>query len=616
MSDGPDVSISRGNFEVLLPFHVLLDTKGVIQSAGLPLTKLLGAKTLIGRHVDSVLKVVKPRNIDLSGGARDGFGKRLTVAFSALGERADARAFGMTIAVTVVGEPHVLLALTPGVNARNFIENHGLKISDLGPSDGSADILPLLAMQEEMLEDSKRKSASLAAARDVAERLANHDALTGLPNRRALMRELKRAMDKGTVNVLHMDLDRFKEINDTFGHAAGDAALKHAAACLREVMGDDVLTARLGGDEFIAALEGTRPDAELRALARRLVATMTETFEFGGEALAVGASVGIATKTQDDVLSAEALLHHADLALYKAKRLGNHEPVICSPELRRAQEDFQNLSADIRRGLVEREFQAHFQPQVDARTGTVLGAEALVRWNHPRRGLLAPSEFLDAAARAGLIRQIDASMRRSALDALALGDSQGIAVPKINLNVTIGDLTDPEFCDLLFWELDIRGIEASRLGLEIVEAVFFDEDSKEIEQACNTLVSEGFTLSLDDFGTGHASALSLVNLPLSMVKIDRAFAAGVANDARRQAMARSLVSMATTLELEVLAEGVDDEADVAALQEMGCHCFQSFHFCRPMPREAAFKWMSARLADPNTLDHATPDQEDNGLRMA
>ncbi|WP_299508353.1 bifunctional diguanylate cyclase/phosphodiesterase [uncultured Roseobacter sp.] len=602
--DEADFAMSSEIIGRLVPFHILVDMCGIIRSAGPAMLKLVGAKQLIDHPVYEVLHFIKPRHLDPAKNLQDGLGKRLSVDFQRIDESLDSKAFGMAFAIDYAGAPHVFIALTPSVNARAFVERHGLKISDFGPADGSADLLPLLAMQEDMLEDSKKKSARLAAARDAAERLANHDALTELPNRRALMDRLSKTLVRSDISLLHLDLDRFKEINDTYGHAAGDAALKHTAESLREVLGQETLCARLGGDEFVGLVEGMKSEEELDALARKLVAQISETFRFEGDTLKVGASVGIATATPSDQLSADVILHHADIALYEAKRVGRGGAFLCTPELLQAQVRFQNLSADIRRGLGQKEFVAYLQPQIEARTGAIVGGEALVRWNHPGLGLLEPSQFLEEADRAGLLQQIDTEVRSSALDTLKLGDVLGTSVPKICLNVTTADLTNPKFGEFLCWELDSRGLDTSRVVIEIVETVFFDENSRQIIEACQALVLDGFTLSLDDFGTGHASALSLVHLPLSVVKIDRAFAAALKSNDRRQAMARSLVGMATMLGLDVIAEGVEDESDIELLQEMGCEHFQSFYLGCPMPQNEFFGWMSHRLNEDIPRQHA------------
>ncbi|WP_168798072.1 EAL domain-containing protein [Pacificoceanicola onchidii] len=596
------ISITPEVVERVFPFYVLLCPDGTVQHVGPSLAKVSNQDALIGQPVNEALKVLKPFRLDPDKRLSDAIGQRLVVEAPARQGTLPLKLYGMVVKVTHAGVEQLLLALTPGVNARRFVEIHGLKTSDFSPSDGSADILPLLAMQEDMLTDSKRQSEKLRAARDAAEHLANHDVLTERPNRRALMKHLTIALSRTPLTVLHIDLDKFKEINDTFGHAAGDVALQHSAKAIQSVIGPEAMCARLGGDEFVGVLLGEWPEKELQTLARDVIKQISEPFAFMDETLTIGASIGLARARPDDQLTPDDILHRADLALYEVKRTGRNTALLCTPELFSEHIAFQRLSADIRRALLAQEFVAHLQPQVDVTTGRLIGFEALARWEHPERGVVFPGQFLGVTDRAGLIQHLDSEIRRSALNTLKCWDKKGIHVPKVSLNVTTRDLLDPHFRDVLLWDLDRRELDPSRVMLEIVESVLYDDNSEQIAFACETLVQAGFSLALDDFGTGYASILSLVNLPISLVKIDRAFAAGVASDPRKSALAQSMVGMARTLGLEVLAEGVDDESDVAALTAMGCTLFQSFHFGRPMAPDAALTWIGSHTPAPPKPD--------------
>ncbi|MEM9341628.1 MAG: EAL domain-containing protein [Pseudomonadota bacterium] len=588
------ITLDPDDLNLIFPFGILVGPDGVILGFGASMEKLPGMTTALGKQVFDALHFTKPRLIDREKLLQDVLGKRITCEVSDPNGLKPVAFFGMAFNVTMAGTHHVLLMLTPGVNARTLVEDRGLSTTDFGAADGSADLLLLLAMQEEMVADGKKKSARLEAARDEAERLANHDALTGLPNRRALMRELARCLSEGPLSVMHVDLDHFKEINDTFGHAAGDAALRHAAEGLRTVVGEGALCARIGGDEFVAILEGEVPQDQLEVMANVVVTALSRPFDFRGAEITAGASVGMAQTTVGDGQSPDDVLHSADLALYEAKRGGRGHALLCTPQLINEHAAFQGLSADIRHGLTENEFAAFFQPQVNAQTGTLSGFEALARWHHPMRGIQLPATFMPAAERAGLMQVLDAQVRRSALDTLAIWDREGFDVPKVSLNVTMKDLQDPEFRDVLEWDVLSRDLTPQRVVLEIVESVLYDESATGIHNACDSLVQRGFTLALDDFGTGHASILSLVELPMSLVKIDRAFIAGIASNERKRTLARSMIDIALTLGLEVLAEGADDARDVETLQTMGCNLFQSFHFARPMSHADTLDWLRTR----------------------
>ena len=592
------VGLTVEDLDQVFPFALLVDGAGVVRHLGPSLAKLVGGADLAGKPVFEAVRFKKPRLIDPGKLFQDVMGKRLTCDVPDSAGRGSVSLFGAAFNLRIDDARHVLLALSPGVNARLVVEDRGLRLSDFGPADGSADLLPLLAMQAEMLEDGRRKTARIEMARDEMARLANQDSLTGLPNRRALLHYLERMLPQQRLSVVHVDLDRFKSINDTYGHAAGDAALRHAATVLRSVFGDAAQCARLGGDEFIVVLEGLIPIPELQQRADRTIAAMSLPFSFAGKELVVGASVGLAQSETEENLSADELLHRADLALYEIKRSGRGKALFCTPELLVAHSDFQALYADIRRGIADKEFEAFLQPQVNMSTGQLIGFEALARWNHPSRGLLAPAAFLGAVERGGLIREFDAEVRRSALTAMAQWDAAGLALPKLCLNVTVRDLLDPTFGEQLCWALDGHGLDPSRITLEIVESVLFDESTAGVLEACQLLVDRGFCLALDDFGTGHASLLSLVKLPVSMVKVDRAFVLGVSKDAQKRNLAQSIIDMTFSLNLMPLAEGVEDATDLATLQAMGCHLVQGYHIGRPMKQADALVWMQDWLGIP------------------
>ncbi|MCG6882188.1 MAG: EAL domain-containing protein [Silicimonas sp.] len=589
-------------FERIVPFGVIVDAGGIVRSLGPSLRKIASPECGVGRPVFEAFSFRKPRLLKPDLVFQDVLGARITMDVHTSEADSTVSVFGMAFNITIDGLPHVALVMTPGVNARKLIEEKGLRTSDFSAGDGSPDLLPLLAMQEEMAADSKRAAARLKSAYDEAERIALHDTLTNLPNRRALMIALRDVTQKEPLSIVHVDLDRFKEMNDTYGHAAGDAALQHAASALRSVFGDETMCARLGGDEFVVLLRGAAQEAKLSKFGKAVVAAVSAPFKFRGEHLKIGASVGLAHTDSSDGLSADELLHRVDLALYEAKRSGRGCARLYTAEMLSAHSAFQSLSADIRRGLGAHEFIAHFQPQVHAKSGALVGFEALVRWNHPQHGLLRPDHFLSAARRARLLQALDREVRQFALDALAEWHGQGLVVPKLSLNVTSEDLLNPDFSDSLLWDLDGRDIEPRRLVLEMVESVLFDENGTEIAETCERLVGKGATLALDDFGTGHASVLSLANLPIALVKIDRAFAAGVAEDARKRFLASSMIEMATNLGVGVMAEGVASDEDVETFQNMGCTLFQAFHFEQPMTRDEAAACIEARGVLDFTLD--------------
>lgn len=599
-----DIKLALPDLDRAFPFSILVNAAGRVTHLGPSFAKLARSDDLLGESVFDVVTFRKPRRIDAENLFQGLKHQRLTCDIAHAGDVVPISLYGTAFVVDTGKGPNILIALTPGVNARVVVEDMGLRMSDFGAADGSADLLPLLAMQAQMLEDSKKKSERLAAARDDMESLANQDALTGLPNRRALLRFLDEALAQGPLSLLHIDLDRFKEINDTHGHAAGDVALRHAADALCKVFGDDAMSARIGGDEFVAVLKGEIAEDKLHALAHKTIATVSLPFAFAGEHLSVGASIGLAQSTGQEKISSDELLHYADLALYEVKRAGRGNVQLCTVDLLSEHRAYQDLATDVRRGLSAQEFVAYLQPQIDVSSDVIIGFEALARWRHPQNGLMLPDKFLGAIERSGLIQDLDAQIRGCALDAVANWDANGIVIPKISLNVTTQDLLDPNFGDILTWDLQSRDMDPSRVVLEIVESVLFDENASDLVETCRNLVDQGFTLALDDFGTGHASILSLVHLPISIVKVDRVFASGISSDARKRALAQSMIEMTHSLDLTPLAEGVDSPDDVETLQALGYKVFQGFHLGAPMAAQTAFKWMVDRTQNPSALRSA------------
>lgn len=620
--------LPRAALDAILPFRLVLGEDGAVRDAGPSMLKVFGDRPLVGRAFFEAFSVRKPRRIgDIDAlRARSGERLQLDVAALATGQGASPRLYGVAMPVGGSGldgpdadpdaDPHaeraarraipcahrpadirkgpLLLALTPGADISRYVEDHGLKASDFSPADGSAEMMYLANVQREMIRDSHALTERLMQAKSEAERLARNDALTGLPNRRALMERLRALLDapgRGSVAVLHIDLDKFKEVNDTLGHAAGDEVLVHAAACMRSEARAGDFCARLGGDEFAMLFDSTTDAAGLQAISTRLIAAMSQPLRIEGKITRIGASIGIAVVEPGRACTPDALLHEADLALYEIKRGGRGAAMLCTPELRARHADLQAMSKEIETGLANGAFVPHFQPQVNVASGEVVGFEALARWRHPERGLLRPAEFMPVSDRAGLTPRIDAHLRREALGVFGLWLREGRAIPAISLNLTTDDLREPAFCDRLLWDLEEACVPPARVRLEMVESVLFDENAEHVTRGCEALTRAGFSLSIDDFGTGHASILSLVNLPVSCLKIDRAFVNGVGADGRLRTLARSMIGMAASLGLDVVGEGVEAAEDLAVMRELGCDVFQSYLFGRPMPAEDVPGWL-------------------------
>jgi len=420
---------------------------------------------------------------------------------------------------------------------------------------------------------------------------ATHDALTGLANRSSFREHLEVAVARarregGRVAVLLADLDRFKDVNDTLGHHRGDALLEVVGSRLRTAVRDADVAARLGGDEFaVLCTTSASPEGAL-AVAQRVAEVLRGPVVLDGLPLEVDASVGVAL-FPDHGTDAESLLKHADVAMYAAKRARGGAALYAAGTDGNSA-DRLVLVAELRRALAEGELVLYYQPKVDLGDGAVVGVEALVRWRHPRLGLLLPGDFLPAAEAAGLMGELGTYVLREALAQAARWRRDGLDVP-VAVNVAARELADPRFPERVHELLGAAGVEASRLVLELTESAVMADRA----QGCAALArlrALGVRVSLDDFGTGYSSLSYLESLPLDEVKIDRSFlAASLAGP--RAHVVRSIVELGHHLGLEVVAEGVEAPEGPARLARLGCDMVQGFACAAPMPPAELERWL-------------------------
>jgi diguanylate cyclase (GGDEF)-like protein len=423
---------------------------------------------------------------------------------------------------------------------------------------------------------------------------ATHDTLTGLSNRAELHEHGTRALanaarDDSLAALMLIDLDRFKEVNDTMGHEQGDRLLVDVAVRLRQLLrGDDIL-ARLGGDEF-AVLANVPHRGAVGEVATRLHRALALPFDVGGVAIELGASIGIALQP-DHGEDVSTLLRHADVAMYEAKRAGSHIETYSTARDPYSAERLQ-LLGELRHALDHDELVLHFQPKVALSSGSVIGAEALVRWEHPERGLLGPHEFLGLAERTGLIGDITRWVLDAAVRQCAAWRRSGLELPvAVNLaSANIVDTTLPESVAHILqrWEVPGRLLEC-----EISEDTVMG-DPRRAGDVLERLRELGVRLSLDDFGTGHSSLSYLKRLPLDEVKIDRSFVIGMADDPSDAAIVRSTIDLARHLGLEVVAEGVETTEVLDVLAALQCDVAQGFLLSRPLPAAEFDGWLAAR----------------------
>ena len=429
------------------------------------------------------------------------------------------------------------------------------------------------------------------AAEDEIEHLAFYDTLTQLPNRQLLMQRLQGALTEGEKNgqlsaLMFIDLDHFKVLNDTMGHATGDLLLQEVAtrlsACVR--LSDTV--ARLGGDEFVVMLENLGDDGHVasehaRVVAHKILASLSEPYALAGHQHHSTCSIGITSfgKHREKIGD---LLKQADLAMYQAKAAGRNALCFFDPVMQAAATASASLVSELRQGLREHEFVLHYQPQV-GRDNHMDGVEALLRWQHPERGLVMPNDFIGQAEESSLILPIGEWVIREACAQLARWSTRPeTAALTIAVNVSVRQFRHPEFADLVMGIIEEAGVPASRLKLELTESLLATGMEVTIAKM-DVLKKAGLTLSLDDFGMGYSALSYLKHLPLDQLKIDRTFVKDLLTDPNDAAIARTIISLAQSLGLFVMAEGVETEAQRALLARFGCDCYQGYLFCKPLP---------------------------------
>jgi len=427
-----------------------------------------------------------------------------------------------------------------------------------------------------------------------AEWRATHDPLTDLPNRVLLHDRLAEATRHtrhtgSPTALLLLDLDRFKEVNDTLGHAVGDRLLVEVAARLRGVARPSDTVARLGGDEF-AVLLPTADAVRVGAVAAALRPALEESVEIDGQTLSVGVSIGSA-RCPDHGADGTTLLRHADVAMYVAKR-GGLGHVAYNPAHDAHDAARLALVADLRRALDRDELTVHYQPKVDAHTGRIAGVEALVRWPHPVHGLIPPDQFIPLAEQTGLIvpltaRVLDATLRQCGAWERA-GLSLGVAV-----NISLRNLRDPHLCAIVEGALRRHGVPAVRLCLELTESVVM-ADVEGTRATLARLAGFGVRLAIDDFGAGYSSLSYLSRLPVHELKIDRSFVQHMVAQTADATIVASTIGLGHSLGLGVVTEGVEDARTWDALRRMGCDIGQGYYFSRPLPADDLVRWLSSQ----------------------
>lgn len=488
-----------------------------------------------------------------------------------------------------IGDTHTLICRVPADNGTvRYVRSTGkvhqtpsgqLKIIGVA-FDITEDAL-MTAQLKAAKDEAIAKNIELELAKNRIEHNSLHDPLTGLANRRKLDMALENLTQDGRSGrqkfaILHIDLDRFKDINDTLGHAAGDAMLVHASQVLSRNLRADDIVARIGGDEFVI-LADNASDAEMSGLSGRIIEQMRQPVDFQGFGCRCGVSIGIALANGMHV-DARKVLINADIALYRAKSQGRNRYQFFNHNLQADIINNKRLADEILSGIENNEFTAWYQPQFSAQTMRLTGVEALVRWQHPVKGLLTPDKFLKVAEEINVMQTLDRIVLETALKDKMRWAALGVSIPKVSVNVSARRLHDESLIESLR-NLQIRPGEIS---FELVESIFLDESEDIAAHNLDRIKALGIDIEIDDFGTGHTSIVSLLKLKPKRLKIDRQLVQPIVTSQQERALVSSIIDIARSLGVETVAEGVETAAHATLLNELGCDLLQGYAFSRPL----------------------------------
>ncbi|KKC37437.1 hypothetical protein WH87_13020 [Devosia epidermidihirudinis] len=428
-----------------------------------------------------------------------------------------------------------------------------------------------------LLIQLKRSSAAIDSARRHAEHQAAHDQLTGLPNRSSFDRHLQQALlnrqaGGAQISLMMLDLDRFKHVNDTLGHQAGDALINEVGQRIRMVVGPHVMIARLGGDEFGILTSPRGPSIDVPALSANIIEAIRRPFEINKFHAHVGASIGIAT-TRSDGTDPRELVRKADIALYEAKAAGRNRAVQFEEQMHELLQLQHTIEGELREALRRHDqLSVVFQPLIDQKSRKVIGAEALVRWNHPKFGYISPTRFIPIAESTGMIEALGEFVLLRACELGATAPGRTIAV-----NISPTQLRNPNFSSTVFDVLHQTGMRPTDLELEITESILLDDEHIS-SQNLRTFRDAGIHIALDDFGTGYSSLSYLKRYPVDRIKIDRSFVSQLAEGHVSVAITQAIVTLAHAMDIQVTAEGVETEKQAEILGAMGCNTLQGYLF--------------------------------------
>ena len=580
------------------PFHMVLGPDLTVRQVGSSLSRLCPSITP-GRTLEDVVELVSPR----VPFALESFRSRARSLFLLKVRGAELTLRGQML-YDVAADVTIFMG-APWITSLSTVGEMGMTLEDFAVSDNIVDYLLLLQTQETALAQARTLADSLHLSAAELSHQASHDDLTGLPNRRLLADRFGQALRAEQrvhtrTGLLVIDLDGFKQINDTFGHQHGDDLLVQVGARLAGPLRKVDTVARLGGDEFAILLPDLHTVADAMTVAHKIRAALEVPFTIAGLDLEVEASVGVVLSGEHGQ-TADLLLRHADIAMYSAKVHGIGVSAY-DPETDGSSPARLVLQGDLRRAMQQEELVLHYQPKISVRDGRVLGVEALVRWQHPTRGLIMPADFIPVAELSGLIGALSCHILNAALiQAHAwAGASRPLAV---SVNISARNLLDENLPQTVAALIALHGVPAELLVLEVTETAMMTDPSR-AQRVLEELAGLGVRISIDDFGAGYTSLGHLTTMPISELKIDASFVSAMTRDPGSAQVVQSIITLGHNLGLTIVAEGVETEQALELLARLGCDSAQGYHLSPPLATDAFDVWAEQNRSLLPVYEHA------------